>query len=722
MILSHTIYRAPPESGDVILGRTLPSLLDQACDRYPNPHALNQWTEQGWQPLSTKAFRTAAEELALGLSNLDLKKGDRVALLMHSDTHFCIADMSCLLAALVNVPIDLTQTIENIIFILQHTAAKALIISDLDLLYQVVPYLWETPKLQTVIVAKVPDDWQETRSHLLACPDEEETHRTHKAGICGSVCLRLPVFLCHARTDQPCPPPPFPQCIQLLSLEEVQVMGRNRVSSDQLQQLRAEIAPDDLATIIYTASESGSLRGAMLTHQNISADILAAFAATPELQPGVPEVILSFLPLTHVFARAFLYGHINYGHRVYLTTPSRVTKHLREIQPTLLITVPRLLEKVHETILSTSRQLKGFSKLVYKRALYLAQRYEVGQRPTGAYARELKMADQIVYSQWRAAFGGRVKYLISGGASLSPELTNFFWAAGIPVLQGYGLTETSSVLCYNRGAFNRAGTVGVPIAGVEMAIARDREILVRAPYVMQGYYKNPEATREAIDSDGWFHTGDRGEFTPDGFLKLTGCKKNLFKLSTGKYVTPLPLENQLNQSSLVERAIVVGAQRKFCSLLLVPHLNHLRVQAHAQELDLPTDALLQHPQVLALYQALVDAANRELPHWSKVKRFRLIQATLTVKNGLLTRSRTLNRTNVYEALAGDIDALYAEAEEHLKPKAKPPIRRGMKTWYRRLRNARNLMKRNAQEHGISTAPTSQVPVSVELESSSPNRP
>ncbi len=703
------------------MGRTLPSFLDEACDRAPNPHALNQWTEKGWQPLSNQAFRTAAEEVALGLLDLGLIRGDRVALLMHSDVNFCIADMGCLLAKLIDVPIDLTQTLENIVFILQHAQAKALIISNLDLLYQVVPFLGDTPNLKVAIVADVPVDWQQVRClttsasaslQLLACQPAIEPDGARQ-------------FLSSAQLR---PLPELPQCIQVVSLEEIRARGQTQIL-DQRQQLHSVLAAHELATIIYNPGAMGELQGVMLTHENLSANALAMFTGIPDLELGA-EVILSFLPLTHVFARVLLYGHINYGHSIYFTTPNRVLKHLREVRPTIFATVPLLVEKFYSKILEEGskgakqgtvryakydllprfrafavqmiqrrkdasrrrfrlaslrlgipvsgfnkwklpplrvsvssfklRQLEEHTQRIFSWALNLAQRYELGQPPQGRYALMLKLADRLVFSQWRNLFGGRLKYLICGGAALKAEVANLFAAAGVTILQGYGLTETSSAIACNRGQFNRAGTVGVPIPGVQIAIADDGEILVKGPYVTQGYYKNPDATQQAIDADGWFHTGDLGEFTADGFLKITGLKKSQFKLSTGKYVTPQPLETKLEQSPLVAKAIVVGADRKFCAMLIFPNLDNLRSSAQALGIDLPTEVLLKHPCIIALYQALVDEANCHLPHWSTVKRFQLIDATLTIENEMLMPTQQVRRTKVAEVFAKEINAIYGD--------------------------------------------------------------
>ena len=665
MFYDHKIYRAPPDSGEMILGWTLPSLLDRVCKDSPNPHALNQWTLTGWKSLSNQELRIAAEEIGLGLRDLQLEKGERVALLLHSDANFCIADMACLLAGLVDVPIDITQTIEHIIFILRHSETKVLIVSNLDLLYQLVPYLWDTTDLHTVIVVDVPSDWQEVHRQQLICSlgngeQGEETRHGHWQAkeIPQELCLCLPEFCSPMGGEKPCPE--FPQCIQVFSLAEIRARGGMQTSPEQLQQIRSSIAATDLATIIYIPGATGKLQGVMLTHENLSANALAMFTGN-KLTYGAQEVVLSFLPLTHVFARVLLYGHLYYGHSIYFSHPQRVLKHLQQVRPTIFATVPLLLEKVYEKLLETGKKRRGRSQplsILFNWALKLAQRYELGNPPTGVYARMLHLANRLVFSRWRSLFGGRIKYLVSGGASLKAEVANLFAAAGMEILQGYGLTETSSAVTCNRGKFNRAGTVGVPLPGVEVAIAEDGEILIRGPYNTQGYYKNPEASKQLIDGEGWLHTGDLGEFTPEGFLKITGLKKSRFKLSTGKYVTPEPLETKLEQSPLIGYAIAVGSERKFCAMLIFPDLQQLDLTAQTMGINLPTEELLQHPCIIALYQTLVDEANCHLPYWSTVKRFQLINAILTVENGMLTPDGEVMRAKVLEVYSQQIQAIY----------------------------------------------------------------
>jgi long-chain acyl-CoA synthetase len=616
MFRSKTPYTALSQPEVVQLGQTLPTLLDEVCDRYPNSQALQQWVNHEWRSLSNQAFRLASEELALGLLNFSLEKGSRVSLLMHSDINFCIADMACLLAGLIDVPIDPGLNAEAIEFILTQTESAVLMVSDLDLLSQVLPSLGKCSLLEKIIVADLPTE---------------------------ALLPRLPG-------------------VEIMALDGVQGAGRAQWTEQTGQQLQRAIAPADIATIVYTVGANGQPRGVMLSHESLAGDILACFSAFPELQPGMPEVALLFLPLTHVFARVFWYGHLYFSHCVYFTTPNWVVKHLQEVRPTIFITVPRFLEKAYEKILEQGEQLKGVRRWFFNWALRLAKQYELGRSPTRLYALQLWI-NRPVFGRWQAGLGGRVKYLISGGAALQAELTNVFSAAGIPIFQGYGLTESGAALCSNRRGLNRAGTVGVPIAGVEIRIAPDGEVLAKTPYVMQGYYKDPVATKKTIDGQGWLHTGDLGEFTAEGFLRITGHKKPLFKLSTGKYVAPQAIERQLKRSPFVKQAIVMGNHRKFCTLLIFPDLDYLCPQAEGVCSVLPLDQLLTHHKITALYQVLIDEVNQQLPHWSMVKRFRLIHLTLALEDGAEKPALMIKRDRADQLFAGEIEAMYRERRQ-----------------------------------------------------------
>lgn len=617
------IYTAPPNTGTARLGRTLPSLLHEACARADNPRAFNQPDGDGWRALSLHAFRRQAEETALGLCDLGLSRGDRVALFMDSDVDFCVVDMGCLIAGLVDVPIYLTHAPEQVEYVLAHSGATVLVASSFESLRGVAGILGRVPAVRHVVVARGGLDHER-----LSLPPE----------------------------------------VDVSTLESLRGRGRRRLERepDAAERLAGALAADDLATIIYTSGTTGDPKGVMLSHENISFNALTSFSGMPDLVPGPDgEVALSFLPLTHVFARTLHYGFMHLGASVYFSTPDRLRDDLRKVRPTIFATVPRVLEKVYGGILKRITQMQGVKKALANWSLRLGGRYVLGRRPRGAYRVQLALADRLVFRKWREALGGRVRYVIAGGAALSPELANLFAAAGIVVLQGYGLTETSPVITYNRPDRNRAGTVGVPIPGVEVRIADDGEILTRGPHVMLGYFRDEQRTREVIDEDGWLHTGDVGEVTDEGYLRITDRKKDLFKLSTGKYVIPQVLESRLTAHPLIEQAIVVGSGYKYCTALIFPEEDAVRVFARSRDLDAgrPLAALLEAPEVRARFQELVDQANEGLDPWSTIKKFALIPELPSIERGLMTPTMKLRRSAVREHYADEIEALYAEGEE-----------------------------------------------------------
>ena len=621
--MAEDIYTAPPGTGTAIRGKTLPQVLYEAAAEYENPQAFNHPTGDGWTPLSLHDFRVQAEEIALGLLDLGLDRGDHVALFMESDTHFCLADMGCLIAGLIDVPIYLSHAAEQIRYVIDHSESKALFVQNPKRLEQVAPILSDVPTVQLV---------------LLAEPGSPETL------------------------------PDLPDHVTLLTMEDVRERGRAATEDRDgaIADLRAQIQPDDLATIIYTSGTTGQPKGVMLSHENISFDALTAFSGLKDYESGPDgEVALSFLPLTHVFARALHYGFVSRGTSVYFIHPDNLVEALPEVQPTVFASVPRLLEKVYAGIQEKIMQMTGLRRSIGTWSLGIARQYELGTPPSVLYDIKRSVADTLVFSKWRDALGGRLRYVIVGGAALSADLANIFAAAGITALQGYGLTETSPVIAFNRPDRNRAGTVGEPMPGVEAKIASDGEILTRGPHVMKGYYKAPDKTAEVMEKDGWFHTGDIGNFTEDGFLRITDRKKDLFKLSTGKYVIPQPIENKLSTAPLVEQAVVIGSDRKFCAALIFPAESGLRSQLNAlgHHADAPLDELLQHSEVKALYQELVDEANKGMDHWSTVKRFALLSKPLTVENSLLTPTMKVKRPQVRDAFQDEIQALYDEAEQ-----------------------------------------------------------
>ena len=608
------VYTAPAGTGDVQLGRTLVSLLDEVCEYYPNPKALNQRTEAGWVALSSFEFRRRSQHLALGLLELGLQRGDRVGLYTHSDVSFCLGDMACLTAGLVDVPVYLTHPPDAIKHILNEAECRVLVCSDEQLLADIAPHLSDTG-VDTVVL------WADAET------------------MPGETMPELPGVSLHTFAG--------------LEATGERLLGE---TPDRLEMLREQTSADDVATLIYTSGTTGKPKGVVLTHENISVNAVASITGLTGFKPG-EEVALSFLPLTHIFARTLHYSMMWYGAAVYFSDPERLGEDLREVKPTFFASVPRVLEKAFERILSAGQELTGVKRSLFDKALELARRYDVEAEPSGLYALQLGVADKLVLSKWRDALGGNVRQVIVGGAALRADLVNVFGAAGLEVLQGYGLTETSPVITYNRPGHNKSGTVGVPLAGVEVKLSPDGEIMTRGPHVMQGYYKLPDKTAEVLDDAGWFHTGDLGSFDEDGFLRITGRVKNLFKLSTGKYVMPQPLEEKLESHSLVNTALVTGEGEKFCTALLFVEPEALKSLAGTTG----REALMEEVVQSQLKQ-LVAEANETMPHWSNVKKVALLTDELSIDNGMLTPKMSVKRAKVLNAYETVVTALYGRAD------------------------------------------------------------
>ncbi|PSQ83126.1 MAG: long-chain fatty acid--CoA ligase, partial [Bacteroidetes bacterium QH_2_63_10] len=462
--------------------------------------------------------------------------------------------------------------------------------------------------------------------------------------------------------------PELPDRVEVLTLDAVQERGRTSVDDQAaaIEELRAQIDADDLATIIYTSGTTGRPKGVMLSHENISSNAITSVGQLDDFETGPEgEVVISFLPLTHVFARMLQYAFVYRGVSVYFVHPDNLVEALPKVRPTVFASVPRVLEKVYAGIKKKVMAMTGIQKSIGEWGLEVAQEYDMTEPGSALYKAKHAIADRLVFRKWRAALGGRVKYIVVGGAALQPDLANILSAAGITALQGYGLTETSPVITYTRPWRNKPGTVGEPLPGVEVKIADDGEILTRGPHVMQGYYKAPEKTDEVIEDEGWFHTGDIGEFDEEGFLKITDRKKDLFKLSTGKYVMPQPIENRMGSDPLVDNAVVVGSDRKFCTALVFPNQDQVRAQAKEFGLDpeQAIDDLLAEPDIVNAFRSIVQGANEGMDHWSTVKRFALIPDELTVESDLLTPTLKIRRPKVHEAYADEIEALYYEGDE-----------------------------------------------------------
>lgn len=597
------------------LGRTLPSLIFHTRAVFPNDSAFIGWEKGSWKSFSTDQFIDLSEEFALGLLQIGLQPGDRVALYLESDVYFCLSDMACLIAGLVDVPIYLTNSPETIRYVLDHADAHAIITSDSTKLEELKTALGEDSSVRRVIVL---DSDAKRDAELL------------------------------------------PNSIQQFTFDDVCGLGKAKLgqNAELGRDLCDKLDPSDLATIIYTSGTTGAPKGVMLTHENISSNALMAYAGMDGYRSGAGgEIMLSFLPLTHVFARTLYYGALAHGTSIYFSHPDRLVEDLAFVKPTILPTVPRILEKVYARIIARTGAMSGVGGKIAKWGLSRAQ--SSGKTKKGLFH---KTADQLVFKKWRAILGGHIRFVISGGAALNAEIASVFEQAGIAILQGYGLTETSPVITFNRPNANRLGTVGQPLEFVELKIADDGEIITRGPHIMAGYFRDEQKTKEVIDKDGWFHTGDIGQLSEDGYLTITDRKKDLFKLSTGKYVTPQPLENALAIEPLIDQAVVIGEGHKFASALIFPNPEHLRLLA--KSLRIPSDAdfnvLVSNELVIGAVGKLVARCNQDVPHWSTIKRFRIIPGELTVENELLTPTLKVKRASVKKLYSDIILEIYQD--------------------------------------------------------------
>ena len=620
------VYTAPPNSGEVQLGRTLTALYDEACEQRPNARAYNQPDGNGaWRTLSNNEARSIGEEIACGLRALGLQRGDKAAFFLNSDLYFALCDTGTLLAGIVNAPIYTTNPPETTRYVFEHSESKLLFVADegfLDgLLTDVLPHE-ESKGIQQVVL----------------CEGEPGRFRER-----------------------------MPDGMELLHLDDLRAKGREHLEAhpDAPQTMRGEQDASDLATLIYTSGTTGVPKGVMLTHQNMSSNVTACFTGLRSMAFDSSEVALNFLPMTHVFARVLCHLHNYAGHTLYFSNPDMLVEHLAEVRPTMFATVPRVLEKVMDKVEMGITSSEGAKKTIGEWALGLARQYEIGTEPGGLSKLKYGLADKLVYSKLREKLGlTRIKIVVSGGAALRKDLANAFTAFGVPIVEGYGLTETSPVITFNRPHMNRAGTVGPPLEGVEVAIAEDGEILARGPNIMQGYYKAPDKTAEVMGDDGWFHTGDIGEMRPamgTHFLAITDRKKDLFKLSTGKYVMPTPIELELLKSVMIEQAVVMGSGQKFCTALLFPSEDGVRGFAREEGLDAdrPMTELVRDPKVQAEYERIVGEANKRVPeHWSQIKRFTLIPDLMTVENEMLTPTMKVKRPAVRKNFGTEMDKLY----------------------------------------------------------------
>lgn len=572
--------------------------------------------DKAWQNITGAQLIERIRHLALALHERGVRQGDRVAILAESCPEWSITDYAILASGGVTVPIYPTQAVEQVGFILKNCEAKLLFVSNQKLLRRVQPALdslkGDAPQL---ILFDGKTDGAEALDAFAALGANAATHRP-----------------------------------------------------ELFDELSAQATPDDLATIIYTSGTTGEPKGVMLSHRNLVFD---AVGSGQHLGPDANDVFLSFLPLSHVFERTVLYLLMNCDVQIcFACGIETVAEDMKEIHPTIVTAVPRLFEKIYATINKRAADQPPMKQRIFQRAIKVGREVAVlkDQRKSVPFTLALqhKVLDGLVFSKWREAVGGRIRFFVSGGAALPKELGLIFSAAGIEILQGYGLTETSPVVACNKPGNNRFGTIGQPIAGVKVKIAADGELLVQGDLVMQGYYKLPEATAEMIKEypDGiWLHTGDIGEMDAEGFLKITDRKKDLIKTNLGKYIAPQQIENLIGGIPLVEQVIIIGNQRKYPSALIVPNFDALKTYANSLSLDTKDKATLaKHPRILEFFKKKVDEVTKELAPHEKVKKIALLTQEFTIDGGELTPSLKIRRKFVEDKYRDLIDSLYPKNE------------------------------------------------------------
>jgi long-chain acyl-CoA synthetase len=592
---------------------TITECFIDSIDRYPSPKAQMFRTDSGWQQVSSAEMLRRVAILSKALHHLGVKRGDRVALYAPNCPEWHIGDFAILGLGAVDVPIYANESAERMTYILNDSGAKIAIVAGQIPIAQIAAAQENCPALEHIIAVSPPADL-------------------------GGIVLRYETLIAdHTEGD------------------EVEYRHRS-----------AELTPDNLATIIYTSGTTGDPKGVMLTHSNLASNAIDSLS---RLQYLPTDQGLSFLPLAHVFERTMDYVYILCGISIaYVDSLEKVSQALLEVRPTIAAGVPRFFQKIYANIMEKGRAATGAKRKIFQWATRVAQR-SAGWRARSesvGLATQLswKLADRIAYSKIRDAMGGRMRMLISGGAPLSADLAAFFCTVGLPIYQGYGLTETSPVIAVNFEENNKVGTVGPPIPNVDVRIAEDGEILVRGPCVMTGYYGKPEQTREVFTEDGWFRTGDIGSLDADGYLIITDRKKDLLKTAGGKYVSPQLIEGRLVSSRYIANAMVVGDRHKFVSALVVPQFAAVesRAREEGKRYDSPEQAVSE-AWLRELIQAEVDRLCAGLAQYEKPKRVALLKDDFTIANGEVTLSMKLKRRVVEQRYKDLIDSLYADVEE-----------------------------------------------------------
>ena len=573
-------------------------------EHFPQNDSLAAKENGSWTKYSTQDFIDNATNISYGLLSLGISKDDKVGIISNNRPEWNFVDIGILQIGAVNVPIYPTISESDYKFILNDAEVKIVFVSDEELYQKIQNIKADVPNIQEVYT--------------------------------------------------------FNEVNGAKNWKEVLEAGKSYDNKDSLDSLKDAVTPDDLATLIYTSGTTGTPKGVMLTHNNLVSNF-SAIDPLPHAEPG--DKALSFLPLCHVYERALTYMYMMGGIRIYYAeTMETIGENLKEVKPTIFTSVPRLLEKVYDKIVAKGSELTGIKKKLFFWALNLGLRYDHFGKNGWWYEFQLSIANKIIFNKWREALGGNVQNIVSGGAALQVRLARVFWAAQIPVLEGYGLTETSPVLAVSnfKPDGRKFGTVGPVLEGVEIKIAADGEILCKGPNIMKGYYKRDDLTKEVIDEDGWFHTGDIGVLEDGRYLKITDRKKEIFKTSGGKYIAPLPLESKFKESILIEQIMVIGEGQKFAAALIFPSFDNVKIWCEKNEVTYSSNKeVIKDEKVLAQFNREIEIYNKEFGSWETIKKFELVSEEWTPQSGLLTPTLKLKRKIIMEKYKDLVENIFS---------------------------------------------------------------
>lgn len=582
--------------------RRLFDLLPYYKENHPDQDAALVSKKHGeWEKISITQYIEIANDVSYGLLKLGVEPGDKVAIIFSNCPEWNILDMAVMQMGGICVPIYPTISQDDYRFILNNAEIKLLFIQGKELKTKIQPILGEIPSLKWIYTLTDQGDY-----------------------------------------------PFFEQLVEL---------GKQNPVPERLQQIQSTISEFDLATLIYTSGTTGSPKGVMLSHSNI----VNNFKNVANTPAKWNKRALSFLPLCHAYERMMVYLYHYLGISVYyVENLGKIADDIKEVNPTFMTCVPRFLEKIYTKLESSGRNLPAIQKNIYYWALNLAKKYKADDR-TWWYEQRHKIADKLIYSQWRKAIGGNFDIVVSGGSSIQPQMAAFFSAIGMPVFEGYGLSETSPVIAVmtrDKGG-HIYGTVGVKLPGTELKIGDNHEIMCRGHNVMMGYYKNPELTAEVIDRDGWFHTGDTGKLTDTGALIITGRLKNMFKTSFGKYINPDVIEAKMADSKFIENIVVFGENQKFAAALIVPDWDYVKNWCKKHEIPFTKlEEMVNNRDVIARIKKDIDRININFGDWERLKRFKLIPDEWSQRNNILTPTLKVKRSVIQQRYAQQIKNLF----------------------------------------------------------------